>query len=42
MSLHGPSKTIVVEPIERPAQRPVPAPAPRPAAPTRKEPAPAR
>jgi hypothetical protein len=28
MSLRGPSKTIVVEPLEAPAKRPAPAPAP--------------
>ncbi len=30
MSLRGPSKTVVVEPLEAPAKRPEPQPAPSP------------
>jgi hypothetical protein len=30
MSLRGPSKTVVVEPLEAPAKRPEPQPAPPP------------
>jgi hypothetical protein len=30
MSLRGPSKTVVVEPLEAPAKRPEPLPAPLP------------
>ena len=37
MSLRGPSKTVIVEPLEAPAKRPQPAPAP--AAPPPREPA---
>jgi hypothetical protein len=48
MSLRGPSKTVVVEPLETPAREPErvgaddeppPAPAPAPAAPPAREPA---
>jgi hypothetical protein len=33
MSLRGPSKTVVVEPLKVPAKQPQPAPAPTPPAP---------
>ncbi|WP_267128288.1 hypothetical protein [Baekduia soli] len=43
MSLSGPSRTIVVEPLRTPAQAPAPAvPAPAPTAPARPAPEPAR
>jgi hypothetical protein len=33
MSLRGPSKTVIVEPLKAPAKQPQPAPAPAPPAP---------
>jgi hypothetical protein len=33
MSLRGPSKTVIVEPLKAPAKEPGPAPAPAPKAP---------
>ena len=42
MSLRGPSKTVIVEPLETPAKRPQTAPAPAPPAPAPAPRAPAK